>query len=199
MIERFSSRRAPLDQAFLLKRLAGARSYKRIAGYFRSSIFEVLDEAVDGLESIRIVCNSDLDPNDVKAAKSAQVDARGRAAVAKLKAAWNERPIEVESILCRERYQRLAALLASGKLEVRVVGQDKAFLHGKAGIIEAHDGSKSAFIGSANETREAFEDHYELIWEDRSPEGVAWTEAEFEALWDQGFPLPDAIATEIAR
>jgi hypothetical protein len=40
-INRFSSRRKRLDHAFLAKRLAGAKSYIRIAGYFRSSIFEL--------------------------------------------------------------------------------------------------------------------------------------------------------------
>ena len=38
-IQRFSSRRQRLDHAFLSARLKGAKSYRRIAGYFRSSIF----------------------------------------------------------------------------------------------------------------------------------------------------------------
>ena len=41
-INRFSSRRRRLDHAFLAKRLKGAKSYIRIAGYFRSSIFELV-------------------------------------------------------------------------------------------------------------------------------------------------------------
>lgn len=40
-INRFSSRRRRLDHAFLANRLKGAKSYVRIAGYFRSSIFEL--------------------------------------------------------------------------------------------------------------------------------------------------------------
>ena len=39
-INRFSSRRQRLDHAFLATRLKDAKSYKRIAGYFRSSIFK---------------------------------------------------------------------------------------------------------------------------------------------------------------
>jgi hypothetical protein len=38
-MHRFSSRRQRLDHCFLANRLKGAKSYKRIAGYFRSSIF----------------------------------------------------------------------------------------------------------------------------------------------------------------
>jgi hypothetical protein len=43
-ISRFSSRRQRLDRDYLSPRLRGARSYRRIAGYFRSSIFELVGE-----------------------------------------------------------------------------------------------------------------------------------------------------------
>ncbi|MEI6786497.1 MAG: SNF2-related protein, partial [Verrucomicrobiota bacterium] len=35
--------------------------------------------------------------------------------------------------------------------------------------------------------------------EDPSPEGVAWVEEEFDALWKDSYPLPDAIVEEIKR
>ena len=41
-VRRFSSRRQQLDHAFLSQKLAGAKSYQRIAGYFRSCIFELI-------------------------------------------------------------------------------------------------------------------------------------------------------------
>jgi hypothetical protein len=40
-IRRFSSRTTPLDQGFLADQLQGARSYRRIAGDFTGSLFEV--------------------------------------------------------------------------------------------------------------------------------------------------------------
>ena len=46
MLQRHSSRRNRLDQAVLNQRLEGAISYDRIAGYFRSSLFEVAGEAI---------------------------------------------------------------------------------------------------------------------------------------------------------
>ena len=64
-IQRFSSRRERLDHAFLSKRLAGAKSYRRIAGYFRSSIFELVGEEIAGIPKVQIVCNSELDAADV--------------------------------------------------------------------------------------------------------------------------------------
>jgi hypothetical protein len=37
------------------------------------------------------------------------------------------------------------------------------------------------------------------LWEDSSAEGVAWVEEEFDALWKDSYPLPDAIVEEIKR
>ena len=39
-IRRFSSRTHRLDASFLMQHLAGAQSYKRIAGYFTSVVFD---------------------------------------------------------------------------------------------------------------------------------------------------------------
>src|SRR5712691_5854179 len=71
VIERFSSRHEALGDV-LAGRLAGASRYLRIAGYFRSSLLEVVGEALEGVGEIRVVCNGDLDPHDVKVAKAAR-------------------------------------------------------------------------------------------------------------------------------
>ena len=99
----------------------------------------------------------------------------------------------------RERYRRLHDLLTSGRVEIRVVPKDRVFIHGKAGVIEAADGSKTCFLGSINETKSAFAQNYEILWEDTSQEGVEWVEEEFDALWKDAYPLPDAIVEEIKR
>jgi hypothetical protein len=191
-IHRFSSRSGRLSHVFLKDRLAGAKTYRRIAGYFRSSIFELVDEEIDAIDSIEIVCNSDLDPRDIKASRLARETA--------LKEKWNEGFDEIDSLIYRKRYQRLYQLLKSGKVKVQVVSaNDAPFLHGKAGVIESRDGGKTSFIGSLNETREGWQEHYEIVWEDRSPEGVAWVEAEFDYLWARSVPLPDAIVEEVGR
>ncbi len=77
MIQRYSSRRARLDRAVLNQRLEGAVSYDRIAGYFRSSLFEVAGEALANVAGpIRIICNSDIDPQDMATAAAAQAALR---------------------------------------------------------------------------------------------------------------------------
>lgn len=190
-INRFSSRKQRLDHAFLNKKLSHAKTYKRIAGYFRSSIFELVGEEVSGIESVKVICNSELDAADVIISKHVRETA--------LKERWNEAVPEVEALLHRDRYKKLYDLLSSGKVEIRVVPKDRVFLHGKAGVIEQRDGSKTCFLGSINETKSAFANNYEILWEDCSAEGVQWVEEEFEALWSEGLPLPDAIVEEVKR
>jgi predicted HTH transcriptional regulator len=190
-LQRFSSRRQRLDHAFLSAKLKGARSYRRIAGYFRSSIFELVGEEIAAIPKVQIVCNSDLDAADVAVSQHVRETA--------LKERWNEVPSEVEALLHRDRYRRLHELLTSGRVEIRVVPKDRVFIHGKAGVIEAADGSKTCFLGSINQTKSAFAQNYEILWEDPSPEGVAWVEEEFEALWKDAHPLPEAIVEEIKR
>lgn len=190
-IRRFSSRRQRLDQAFLAEKLRGARAYRRIAGYFRSSIFELVGEEIAAIPTVQVVCNSELDANDVILSKHAREMA--------MKGKWNEASAEVEALLNRDRYRRLYDLLTSGRVEIRVVPKERVFIHGKAGVVEAVDGSKTCFLGSINETRNAFAKNYEILWEDPSPEGIAWVEEEFAALWADAFPLPDAILEEVER
>lgn len=194
MIRRFSSRQARLDHVFLRERLLGARRYDRIAGYFRSSLLDLVHEDIARIDQVRVVCNSDLDPRDLSAARTAAQQAMA------LREKWAERPPEAESLLGRDRYGKLYDLLLQGNLTVRVVGRTNTpFLHGKAGVIENRDGSALAFIGSNNETREGWRDHYELLWEDDDAEAVTWVRDEFEYLWAQGIPLPEAIIDEVDR
>ena len=81
-LRRFSSRRQRLDHAFLNERLRGAKAYRRIAGYFRSSIFELVGEEIAQIPCVKVVCNSELDAADVLVAKHARETA--------LKERWNE-------------------------------------------------------------------------------------------------------------
>ncbi|MBN1335622.1 MAG: DEAD/DEAH box helicase family protein [Deltaproteobacteria bacterium] len=194
-MKRYSSRpQQPLPRERFRELLQQARHYDRIAGYFRSSLLELVYEDLAQVEQVRVVCNSDLDPRDIAVARSA------RDKGAALKEKWTEGETVIDTVLARERYQRLYELLVRRNLDVRVVGRDKApFLHGKAGVIESKSGSSTSFIGSGNETRQGWAEHYELMWEDDSPEAVAWVQAEFDYLWNLAVPLPDAVIDEIGR
>lgn len=190
-IRRFSSRTHRLDASFLMQHLAGARSYKRIAGYFTSSLFEVAGEALEDIPEVKIVCNVDIHPDDLKVAQLRESKMLGR---------WNERALEAEALLNRERYRRLDAFLAKHGQAVRIAPDDICgFVHGKAGVITLADGRRLGFIGSMNETRSGWQRHYEILWEDESPEGVAWIEEEFDFLWNAAKPLPQAVIREVHR
>lgn len=190
-IRRFSSRTHRLDASFLMQHLVGARSYKRIAGYFTSSLFEVAGEALEHIPEVKIVCNVDIHPDDLKVAQLRESTMLGR---------WNERGLEAEALLNRERYRLLDGFLAKHGQAVRVAPDDICgFVHGKAGVITLADGRRLGFIGSMNETRNGWQRHYEILWEDESPEGVAWVEEEFDFLWNAAKPLPQAVIREVHR
>jgi hypothetical protein len=198
-IRRFSSRRQELDRTFLAARLQGALAYDRIAGYFRSSLLEIAGEELESVAGqIRIVCNSDLNLLDVRTARAAH-DAVRRSWCASAPEALLEGPGEP---LARDRFKRLFDLLVKGNVRIRVL-PDEAFglIHGKAGVITLADGSKTCFMGSANESLAAWKLNYELVWEDRSPEAIGWVEEEFEALWTSPYatPLADAVIKDIQR
>jgi superfamily II DNA or RNA helicase len=146
-------------------------------------MLEVAGEALESVTgNVRVVCNSDLSLRDVETAKAAQYAMRRE---------WCAAEPEKLGPAARPRFARLYEFLRSGKLQVRVVPRDKfGLIHGKAGVITLADGSRTSFIGSANETSDAWKMNYELIWEDDSPEAVAWVQEEFDALWHSPFAVP---------
>lgn len=190
-IQRFSSRTHRLDQTVLTKYLKQAKRYHRIAGYFTSSLFEIAGEYIDSIDDVQIVCNSDVRAEDIKVAKIQESKLLGR---------LNSLPVEAESLLNRPRYKWLYEFLDNHPDAIRVAPDDFCgFVHGKAGVIELHDGRRIGFMGSMNETRAGWQSHYEIVWSDESPEGVDWIQAEFDALWAKAVPLPRAVVQEVGR
>ena len=197
-IQRFSSRRARLDQTFLAQRLRGARSYDRIAGYFSGSILEVAGEGLESISgTVRMVCNSGLQAQDVQTA---------RAAANAIRQEWcGKRPealVERGGEAARGRMSRLYDFLKSRKLEVKVLPDEWfGLIHGKAGVITLADGTRTSFLGSVNESVTAWRLNYELLWEDPSPEAVRWVQEEFDALWTHhaAVPLSDFVIDDLQR
>jgi len=65
----------------------------------------------------------------------------------------------------------MAKFLVQGRDAGRVLNTISANdVDGKAGVITLADGSKTSFLGSANESKSAWRMNYELLWEDRSSE-----------------------------
>lgn len=198
MIYRYSSRRSSLRD-FLPKQLEKARHYDRIAGFFSSSMLEVAGEELERMEPnsndacVRVICNSCLNSLDVQTAQAAKWAMRHE---------WCESLSMEISEPMKIRLKRLYGFLQSGRLKVKVL-PDSVFglIHGKAGVITRADGSRICFMGSANESRTAWENNYELVWLDESAEGVNWVQEEFNALWSspQAVELAEAVVQDIAR
>jgi len=194
MINRFSSRQQHLGHSYISDRLKNAKSYDRIAGFFRSSMLEIAGESIESMDGIvRVVCNSDLDERDVATAKSAQLAMRK---------SWCSGEPEKLPTSSAPRFKKLYELLSSKKLQIKVL-PDKTFglIHGKAGVITLENGSKTSFLGSVNESITAWKINYELMWEDDSAESVAWVQDEFDALWNHpsAIQLSDFVIEDIGR
>ena len=153
---------------------------------------------MDSVGEIRVVCNGDLDPYDVKVAKAAR---DGQEALARtLVSSWQSTEDGLDLLLARERYRRLHDLLASGRMKVRVVPRDggNVFVHGKAGVIEHTDGRVYSFVGSMNDSASGLRHSYEILWGDEDPAAADWVRDEFEHFWAQGVDLPDAVVKHVA-
>ena len=196
MINRFSSRINNLGEAFFKNALQNAVSYDRIAGYFSSSIIEIAGEYLDEMGGqIRIICNSQLQADDVKYIKD-QPQA--------MKLEWCEGKPEEELAKIPERLIKLYQYLKTGKMDVRVLPNDVfGLIHGKAGVITKNDGSKVAFMGSMNETYSGWGKggNYEIAWVDDDTDAINWVQNEFNALWEHPLarPLTKFIIEDIKR
>ncbi|MDD2401877.1 MAG: phospholipase D-like domain-containing protein [Clostridia bacterium] len=194
MVYRYSSRKKRLDEAFLNEKLINAKAYDRIAGYFSSSVLEIAGETIEKMEGdIRVVCNSDLEIEDVKIAS---------ASMGAMRKEWCSIKPEERYINAPHRLKKLYDLIKSGKLRVKVIPNEVfGLIHGKAGVISLKDGSKTSFVGSVNETLSAWRLNYELLWEDDSEEAVAWVQEEFDYFWNSPYavPLSDFIVEDMKR
>lgn len=194
MLKRFSSRQQPLGKHFLQERLQEALHYDRIAGYFSSSMLEIAGEQIQQMNGrVRMICNSDLDPMDLNTAKAAAMA---------MTLEWKKFIDTHYSESLQQRLQMLYDLLASKRLEIKVL-PNFAFglIHGKAGVITQQDGSKTAFLGSANASKSAWQLNYELLWEDDSVDTVNWVQTEFDSLWHdfRAKPLAETILKDVKR
>ncbi len=205
---RYSSRRGSLYEEFLKKRLQGAHRYDRIAGYFQSSLLELAAEEFVKVPKVRIVCNTAVNPDDVKTVRMATGHRRKELEENLLRLVWNSGHfahfIDVHGHAAQARFSILHDLITASdhqgrQFEIRIVPDSEfGFIHGKGGIIENSSG-KSSFIGSVNDSARAWTKNYELVWEDDSEVGVDWLQNEFDALWEKAFTLSDFIVKQIDR
>ena len=208
MLRRYSSRRASLYHEFLKQRLAGVKRYHRIAGYFQSSLLELASEELATIPEVRIVCNTDVNADDVRTVRMATGNRRKELEESLLRLVWNAGHftylVDVHGAAAQKRLSVLHTLITESNhadrlFEIRIVPNSEfGFVHGKGGVIEG-DWGRTSFIGSANDSARAWTKNYELVWEDDSEASVTWLQEEFDALWQRAFPLSEFIAKQIGR
>lgn len=181
-------------EAFYRPCLGKATDYSRAAGYFRSSVFLVVGPDFVNFSKrggrTRLVCSPSISEEDVEGIergygmREAEV---GQSLV-----------LEIGRLLAMEnthyRTRVLATLIAVGALDIRIAvrRQGSGIYHEKLGIFRDETGNRVSFLGSANETWQAWYErgNHEAIevfcdWASGSDSTrVARHDAYFERLWN---------------
>lgn len=125
-VKRYSSRQAGLYESFLKKRLVGAKCYHRIAGNFQSSLLELAGEELAAIPEVRIICNTEVSPEDVRTVHMATGPRRKELEESLLRLVWNAgrftHLVDVHGHAAQERLSILHRLITVSKNEGRGKG-----------------------------------------------------------------------------
>lgn len=175
---------------FLIPGLKESVVYKRSVGFFSSSVFEIIDAGlskfIENGGSIQVICSPELSEKDIDAIKLGY----------ELKNAVIERAMleDLENCLSQisdENIKRLIELIRKDRLNIMVVDVDDemGIYHDKIGLLEDSQENKVLFIGSPNESRNAYCGNYEKIrvsvsWIESDLLRIQDDEEEFDSIWN---------------
>jgi len=203
---------------FYIPVLKRTKSYFRISGFFSADSFTVIATGLAGLikndgNMKLIVGLHDVNPEILEAYRLSRERAKeileefGREIAQDLDKVADE--------IAKRRIEALAWMLANGTLEIKVALPKKTFLglgngifHEKLMIFTDSDGCIIAAVGSANETRHAYEVNGEnltvhMSWREGHSEYIRRYFDRFNALWDDVhpdyivFPLPEVVRRKL--
>jgi len=205
----------PLNR-FYVPALQRSVRYDRSAGFFSSSALAAAASGVSGLiqngGTMRLLAGAQLSEEDVRAVERGA--SLGEVVAERLISAL-EGGIED---LMRRRLEILAWMVASGTLTIKVVVQRDEFglpvangdyYHPKTGIFTDAEGNQMAFVGSVNESMQAWMKNYEKFsvyfsWDGTRPYLIS-TRRDFEHVWngeDRGWialDIPEAVCRSLIR
>lgn len=175
---------------FLVPALKEANLYKRSVGFFSSSVFELLgvglQKLIDNDGQIKIICSPELSREDLEGIQLGYA----------LKAATTNKLFEDDidktiSELSDENLIRMVTLISTDHMNVIVVDLEnsRGIYHDKIGIIQDKEGNKILFVGSPNESVNAYEYNYEKVrvsvsWNANDIARIDDDEQEFEGIWN---------------
>jgi len=177
---------------FYIPALKSAVSYDRAVGFFSSAMLSYASQGLSAFVKregkMRLIVGGELEEDEIKAIDEGYELKR---IAQRIGDKYTRIIDDVAEALSRTRLETLSWLIASGRLDIKVVLKKKGMYHEKIGILTDEDGDQIVFQGSANETvyallpdfnfesinvfqcwRPELEDHF-------SPHIVA-----FEKLWD---------------
>ncbi len=214
----------PLE-TFYLPTLAASVHYDRSAGYFRSSALAAAAAGIVRLihnnGTMRLLVGAELSEPDVEAIKTGydQREAIARTMLAQLPDAET---LRLDGPL-KQRLDALTWMVANGTLDIKVVlpldahgfpipgNQAHDYYHTKKGVFTDAAGNQVGFVGSVNESAQAWKRNFEEFsvycsWEgERDRSALGQLRASFNELWEGRDPhwvaidLPDAVREELLK
>lgn len=213
----------PLE-TFYLPTLAASIHYDRSAGYFRSSALAAaaagIARLIENNGRMRLLVGAELAEQDVEAIRKGH-DLREKIAQTMLAQLPAEGPV-LDGAL-QQRLDALTWMVANGTLEIKVVlpldtdgfpipgNQAQDYYHTKKGIFTDAAGNQVGFIGSVNESAQAWKRNFEEFVVYRSWAGEEHREAlsqlrvSFNELWEGQDPhwmaveIPEAVRQALIK
>lgn len=165
------------------------KCYKRSVGFFSSSVLQTVLDGIDSLVrnngNIMLIASPRISHED-SLAISIGYEERKKRITEEFDKTFSEAIAELDT----KSLKLLAELIAEKFLDIRIaVTKTTGIYHDKLGIMEDMDNNVIAFYGSANSSRNAYENNYEKIrivrsWVDSEKESVEDEQQEFDRLWD---------------
>lgn len=189
---------------FIIPAYKEADVYKRSVGFFSSSVFEIVAEGVrpfiDKGGIIQLICSPELSDDDAQAINLGY----------KLKDALTKKRFmdDLEDALEKMENENLiflARMIEKNVLNIKIVDveDELGIYHDKIGIFKDSDGDSVLFVGSPNESKNAYKKNYEKIrlsmsWRDSDNDRILDDEDEFDSIWNGTNPyLKSQDVTEV--
>lgn len=177
-------------ETFIIPAFKESVRYKRSVGFFSSSVFELTAEGVQEFVKnggeMQLICSPELSDEDAEAIRLGyQIK---EAMLHDLFIADLENTLEN---LPDSNLIFLADLIKKNILNIKIVdvNDDFGIYHDKVGIFIDSSGQKVLFVGSPNESKNAYKNNYEKIrlsmsWKDGDLDRIEDDESEFDSIWE---------------
>ena len=179
---------------FIIPAYKQSKKYKRSVGFFSSSVFELTAEGVetfiDNGGEIQLICSPELSDADIQAI---QLGYKKRESIAQ-DIFLDDLEDAIEK-LDNHNLIFLARTIEKNALNIKLVDVDDDFgiYHDKIGIFIDSNDDRVLFVGSPNESKNAYQNNYEKIrlsmsWKTGDADRIQDDEEEFDSIWNDTNP-----------